>query len=212
MKKINIQDFETRSPKSNQAFFDNLKEEAKENYLLLYLTYSNLLYCYLLNKLKLKEFDNMLVNGRNHFQEVSIDNMDFYQYLAKDYLKYFYIRNNLYIERLNENELNFLKKKNFDNNLDLDEETINFISKTYPKVIKENNDSKSVNINYGPDNFQFYKPSDALIIGVRFDDYYKEPGETSEEWDSKYNDKLYELDVVKFCLSTNCYVFLLIVI
>ncbi len=200
---ITIQNFETRIPNNNQKYFDSLKEEEKKDYLSLYITYSDLLYKYLLEKLNLKKYDDMIINADNHFQIVNVKNMDIYQYLSIKYLKYIYIRNNLYIERLTNEEMEYLKLKNKNHDLELDNDAKNFISNTYLKVISEQIDSKVVNINYGPDNLRFYKPNNALIIAIRFDDYYKEPNETSEKWEAKYNDKLLELDMIKFCLISN---------
>ncbi len=200
---ITIQNFGTRNPNSNQMYFNNLKEEEKKDYLSLYITYSNLLYKFLLEQLNLKKYDDMIINADNHFQPVNVNDMDIYQYLSIKYLKYIYIRNNLYIERLSNEEMEYLKLKNKNHDLELDNDTRNFISNTYLKVISEQIDSKVVNISYGPDNLRFYKPNNALIIAIRFDDYYKEVGETSEEWEAKYNDKLLELDMIKACLNSN---------
>ena len=81
----------------------------------------------------------------------------------------------------------------FSENVNLDQETITFIENTYRKVMLESD--SNININYGPDSISFYKPSNNIIIGVRFDDYYQVE-ETEEEWDRRYNDRLYELDLI----------------
>ena len=182
-------------------YFLSLNDNQKDNYISLYQLYSNLLYQYLIDKLKLNIYDKMIMDARNHFEPVSVDNMDFYQYLAKDYLKYFYIRNNLHIERLNIEELAFLKHKYESKNNLLDQDTIKFIRKTYPKVIAERVYGDNVKVNYGPDNYPFYQESNALIIGVRFNEYYLEDGETEEEWNRKYDNREFELDNIIFCLK-----------
>ncbi len=170
---ITILDYETRLPNSNQEYFNNLSNVSKQEYLNLYLLYYNLLYKYLIPKLNLKQYDNMLLNSDNIFYQVSLENMDLYQRIGSNYLKYFYLRNNLYIERLTKEELDFLKKKLLSNNNELDQETTTFIENTYQKVMLEN--TKDItNINYGPDNYSFYKPSNNIIIGVRVDDLSKE--------------------------------------
>ena len=183
------------------SYYNSLNDIDKKTYLDLYLLYSNLLYKYLIPKLNLKIYEKMMVNARNHFENVKEDDMDFYQYLARDYLKYFYIRNNLYIERLTEDELDFLKKKLASNNQDLDSKTIDFISKTYPKVIAEKLDLNNTKVSYGPDNYDFYQDSKALVIGVRFNEYYMQEGETEAEWDKKYDNREFELDNITFPLK-----------
>ncbi len=198
---INLEYFKTKSSQSSYDYFDKLSLKAKENYLIFYKLYSDLLYRYLIEKLKLNTYDEMIRDARNHFEPVNDNKMDFYQLLAKDYLKYFYIRNNLYIERLTNEELTFLRKKIEGENLDFDEESKEFIQKTYPKVIAEIDDSKDINVNYGPDNVPFYKSAHALIIGVRFDDYYLAANETEEEWNNKYPSREFELENITFCLE-----------
>ena len=192
---ITISDYETRFPNSNQEYFNNLSNEAKQEYLNLYLLYYNLLYKYLIPKLNLIQYDNMLVNSNNIFYQVPLENMDLYQRLGSNYLKYFYLRNNLYIEKLTKEELEFLKKKLLNNNNELDQETITFIENTYQKVMLEDINNVT-NINYGPDSYDFYKPSNNIIIGVRFDNYYKEENESDMKWNDKYNDRLYELEII----------------
>ena len=192
---ITISDYETRFPISNQKYFDNLNNDGKQEYLNLYLLYYNLLYKYLIPKLNLKQYDNMLLNSDNIFYQVPLENMDLYQRIGSSYLKYFYLRNNIYIERLTKEELEFLKKKLLSNNTELDKETIVFIENTYQKVMLET-PNNIVNISYGPDSYNFYKPSNNIIIGVRFDNYYKKENESDSEWNDKYNDRIYELEIV----------------
>ncbi len=185
----------------NTNYYKNLNDKNKQLYLNLYLLYSNLLYKYLIPKLNLNTYEKMLKTARNHFESVKVEDMDFYQYLAHDYLKYFYIRNNLYIERLTKEELNFLNNKLLNNNIDLDNETINFISKTYSKVIAERLDLDNTKVSYGPDSYSFFQDSKALVIGFRFNEYYLEDNETEEEWDNKYDNREFELDNITFLLK-----------
>ena len=199
--KVTISDYETRTPNSNSNYFNSLSEPEKAKYLDLYLLYYDLLYKYLISKLELQKYDDMLLNSQNIFYQVAIENMDLYQKIGSKYLKYFYLRNNLYIERLSKEELDFLNKKLVNNNHDLDNETLTFINNTYQKVILENYQGEVYNINYGPDSLSFYKPNNALIIGVRFDNYYKSPLESDDEWNNKYNDRLYELEIIMKILS-----------
>jgi len=203
--KITSEMFETRMPNGNEEYFNNLSDEEKEKYLKLYECYSNLFNQYIINKLDLHKCDDMIGRSKNDFKVVDKDKMDLYQYLSSKYLKYFYIRNNLYIERLTSDELKFLEMKM---NIDpdgYDERCENFIEKTYDKVCVENTDLKSqVNINYGPDAYSFFKPDNALIIGYRFDDYYKDYNTSDSEWVEKNNDRLFELELTEMGLNIVC--------
>ena len=198
---INLEYFKTKADQSNYTYFDKLSDNAKKNYLILYKLYSDLLYKYLIEKLELKKYDEILINSKNYYEPVKENKMDIYQFLAKDYLKYFYIRNNLYIERLTNDEISFLIKKIENGDRNLDKETEEFIKKTYPKVIAEKNDSKDVAVNYGPDNMAFYKSANALIIGIRFDDFYIRENETENEWFEKFPDREFELENITFFLE-----------
>lgn len=194
--------FETRMPNGNEEYFNKLNENQKENYLKLYQCYSNFLYQYMMKKLELKKYDDMILESDNNFKSVSVENMDLYQYLGNKYLKYFYIRNNLYIERLNNDEKNYLQMKMNMNPDGYDERVETFIEKTYSKVCVENTDLTSkVNINYGPDAYSFFKPDNAFIIGYRFDDYYKDDNTTDEEWVEQNNDRLFELELTEMGLN-----------
>ena len=37
--------------------------------------------------------------------------------------------------------------------------------------ILENENEKGVNVNYGPDNLKYYKPSNSIVIGVRYNQF-----------------------------------------
>ena len=194
--------FETRMPNGNQDYYNKLSDEQKEKYLKLYEYYSNMLYHYMLKKLDLKKYDDMILESENNFMPVEIDNMDLYQYLGSNYLKIFYIRNNLYIERLSEDEKKFLEMKaNLDPN-GYDERVELFIEKTYSRVCVENVDLDSkVSINYGPDAYSFFKPDNALIIGYRFNDYYQDENTTNEKWVEDNNKRLFELELTEMGLN-----------
>ena len=97
---LTVEMFETRIPNGNANYFDGLSNEAKDRYLRLYEIYSDLLYKYMNAKLELSKYDDMIASSENGFKPVDPRLWDMYQYLARKYLKFFYIRNNLYIERL----------------------------------------------------------------------------------------------------------------
>jgi len=187
--------YELRLPNSNRNYFDKLSNEEKTKYLELYVKYSKCLYQYLIKKLDLKKYDDMILNSGNKFKKVDVEYMDLYQYLAKDYLNFFYLRNNLYIERLSEEEKNYL------NTIDVyDENVEKFIENTYIKVCLELPNEK-VNVCYGADSLVYYKPSDCILLGYRFDNYYKDENTTDQEWVSENQKRLFELELIEMGLS-----------
>ena len=146
-------------------------DNGMQEYLNLYNVYNNLLIQFLMNEYSLINVDNEMSKRKNEFVEVEEEEKDMYQKSSTGYLKYLYLRNNIYIERLSEQERGFLYKVYLSGNFDLNNEKIEFIKNTYLKVILENPNSKNEYTNYGPDNSRFLKPANAIIIGVRYDEY-----------------------------------------
>lgn len=158
MVEINEELLETKIPYNNKKYFDSLLPESREKYLKLYSLYNSLLIQYLIKKYNLKLYDQMIQESNRDFKKVDIKDMDIYQYTSSKYLDYLYIRNNIYIERLSNEELLYL---------DTLKETLNsngeqFIENTYKKVIF--NDGYTM---YGPDNSKFLKKSNSIILGLR---------------------------------------------
>ena len=146
-------------------------DEEMENYIIAYNVYSNLLIQFLMKKYHLANVDEQLEKRRDTFPEVPNSEKDLYQYSAIGYLKYFYLRNNIYVERLNSVEQAYLFSVYNSGDLSLSEENEKFIEATYLKTIIERNKGDSLNINYGPDNLKFYRPNNAIIIGVRYNQF-----------------------------------------
>ena len=112
----------------------NIKEECKiksdeemNNYIIVYNVYSNLLIQFLIKKYHLLDVDKELEKRKNLFPEVPDLEKDLYQHLAIGYLKYYYLRNNIYIERLNKEELNYLFSIYKSEDLSLNDENEKFI-------------------------------------------------------------------------------------
>lgn len=190
-------DYNTRFPQLNSKFIESLKDEQKELYFELYSAYSYFFRKYIIDKLDLKKYDENLTNSNLNYLKVKDENMDIYQDFSKDVLNYFYIRNNLYVERLTLEEKEYVYKKFVTNDNVMSDKMINFIENTYKKVIFENinNNGQLCDINYGPDNPMYCAPNDSLIIGVRYDDFNLN-GQTDEEWDinrQKQFDYLFEV-------------------
>lgn len=179
--------FSLRFPNNNKDVLNNLNSEEKDIYLKLYSTYSCLLTQYLMNKLTLKECDNVLSNYKIDFPTVSERNMDIYQYLSSNFLKYFYIRNNIYLERLSQEDKQYLNNIYTNEDFELTKEKENYIERTYLNIITEEQNATNHYINYGPDSSEYYKPSNAIIIGVRFDEYFNS---MAEDWPQKHLEQL----------------------
>lgn len=183
---ITIENYQTRFPNNNSEYFNKLNISEREEYLGLFEKYHKLTLKYLLKKIPLLDYDKTLENNENKFIKVEKENMDMYQYLCSDDLDYFYLRNNLYIERLTSEEYEYLK--NIDSNSEEDE----FIEKTLQKVITELPDRK-VSLCFGSDNLKYFKPNGSLIIGIRYDEFSdKIPDD--ENWFDTYTSIKEELE------------------
>lgn len=163
MKKISIELMETKLPYNNKTYFDSISLNSKENYLYLYSLYSDLLVKYFIKKYDLNIYDNMLKNSNRNLSPIDSEEMDIYQYTSSDYLSYLYIRNNIVLENLSNEEI--ITLSNFNNN-ELDKEKESFIEKTYKKVIFSQGYTM-----YGSNNSKYLKDSSDLIIGLRYKEY-----------------------------------------
>ena len=186
---INNEMFSSKLPYTNIEYFNSLNENDKNNYLKLYSLYNELLYCFLIKKLELKKYDDMISNSFVGFTKVEEKDMDIYQYLSSNYLRFLYIRNNIYIERLTSEEIN--KLLSFFNNYN-SEEALDFINNTYKKVMFESPDGTTM---YGPDNLRFIKPSNSIMIGIRHNAFYIRENEDENIWENKYEEKERYLDL-----------------
>lgn len=146
-------------------------DEGMQEYLNLYNTYNNLLIQFFMKEYSLSDVDNELLKRKEEFKEVPYEKKDMYQKSSEGYLKYFYLRNNIYIERLSIEERDYLNKIYLSGNFLLDKDKEDFIRNMYLKVILEDPYSEISNINYGPNNGKFIKPSNAIIVGVRYDEF-----------------------------------------
>lgn len=178
----------------------NLQErdtETRKEYINLYNLYRKLFTEYIIKKIKLDKYDNEVKESVLKFYEVPKEEMDVYQYFSSEELKYFYIRNNIYIERLTDEELKFLKNKIEKDNYDLDSDTRDIIENTYQKVIYEGNieDDKKYITLYGPNNRSYLAPSDSIVIGFRYDEFF-EDGLEDEIWRIRHLKQVEYLDKI----------------
>lgn len=197
MEILNEEIYSTRKSVNDRIKIDNMTKDAKEFYFSIYSLYMDLFYMYLVKKTNIIQYDNQL--NDNNFVPVEDIEKDFYQMFSNKFLKFFYIRNNLYIDRLSNVDIDFLGNKLLKNNFNFGEEEEKFIERTYKKLIFENvtgDYNPNFNINFGPNNPKFYAPVNSLVVGIRYDD----------ELDDNYSDisiekKLTEISIIEKMIS-----------
>ena len=180
---------------------NNLQKTKDKQFAREYNLYRKLFTEYLIKKLELKKYDGEIINSDLNFKTVDEEKKDVYQYFLGDELKYFYIRNNIYIERLTEEEKRFLDNKLKEGNETLDDETQKFIEKTYAKMIFEDvgQDGKKYITFYGPNSSSFTAENDSVVIGIRYDEFYSD-GLDDETWDDLHMKQMMYLEDVIYKL------------
>ena len=145
-----------------------------EEYYKLYNNYRTLLNIFLIKTLKLNEFDDSLSNSNLMFIPVSTENMDFYQYFSSNFLKFFYLRNDLFVEKLSDEDKNKILNLNEGELLNPSDEILEIIGRTYADVINSSFDGSVIMNCYGPDSNNYWVDSSSLVIGIRYDEYSDE--------------------------------------
>lgn len=170
------------------------ERENTEQFRLEYLTYRYFLTEYLIKKLALKEFDEEISNSGLDFSTVKEASMDIYQFFSSSILQFFYIRNDLYLNRLTESEKEFLRKRVQNRKVVIDDEILSFIERTYQKVIFKDvfHNGTSCMAFYGPENLNFSAPNNAVVVGFRYDEFDMR-GLRDEEWQDIYDKQTYFL-------------------
>lgn len=158
-----------RQDEFNKRYPRKAIEYSKE-YAIIYSVYSKLFRRFLYQKLNLDTYESMIINSKLSFSLIDSLSEDFYQRMAHDTSKFFYLRNNIYVERLTDEEKRFLINIYKNGNYTLTEEVINFLLKTYEKVIAEeillNNKAQY----FYEDDVLSANP-DELVIGFACDNY-----------------------------------------
>ena len=159
-----------------------------ERYYALYKDYRSSLERYLLKVLDLDEYDRRIKNAASLFQEVSNPDKDFYQFFSSMGLSFFYLRNDLYVEKLSMEEIAYfisLTKEDIDN---LNEETISFIEKTWKNIISVGQDGTMIYMcDNEPDSDYFRFPPNEITIGFRYDELACNDHADRDQW-SRHNE------------------------
>lgn len=153
--------------------------ELNENYYKIYNKYKELLERYLAKKINLQEYDNKLRNSKLQFTPVDLDKRDNYQKYSN--LKYFYIRNDICVEKIPSEVISQLL---------IGEVSEDVIESTFKTVIDNNmrSDARQMNC-YGDDNPDNWYDSRDLIIEFRYDEFY-ENGMNDDEWMDNNNKQI----------------------
>ena len=176
---------------------NKLPDTEVQNYLNLSTLYRALLNEYI-KQLGLENYENVIKNSELNFIPVNSSDQDFYQYYNNSNLEYYYIRNNIYIDRLSEDEKKYLQNKLNTHDYSLNDQDINFVSQTLSKVIKEIHDNtpEPFEVNFGPLSTSFFAPNDALVIGFRYD-MFNDNGMDEDVFAENYERQR------EFCLNLN---------
>ena len=165
----------------NQIYSNNIDPK-------LIVQYYEFLMKYIDKKVGISSFDKRLEESPLGYIPVKEEDMDIYQYLFSDEYKYLYIRNDLHIENLSKEELDYLQLKT---GQEYDDEIDSFIDKTYKRVIT-NKEYGLMQVPFGPINPNFMAPNGTLIIGLRYDEF-NEKGMNPDEWDDNHDKQVIDL-------------------
>ncbi len=160
-----------------------------------YYVYRYWITMFIINKYKIKNYDMELEKSNLNYLPTDKSNMDFYQDFSKDYLKYFYVRNEIYLNNLSADEIVFLDKyiDKYDIKNDL---IVNYIEKTYKKVItKKIGSDVKYKVFFGPDSRNFTANDGDIVIGVRYDEFNLN-GYSDSEWNDIHDKQLDYLNKV----------------
>ena len=142
-----------------------------------------------LNKIiNLKDYDNKIKNSNLHYIPINENEIDYYQKFSKPYLDFFYIRNDINLDKLTDEEKKFIE---YNQSHEFNEEIEKFISITLDKVTKIDNDKfDRFLITYGAPSKRYLAYNDSLVIGFRFDEYNNDNNLSDLDWRNNYFDKL----------------------
>ncbi len=143
----------------------------------------------LLSKVDLKKYDDMIKNSDLDFGVVDLKNKLIYHHLSHMNLSYIYIRNFFFIEKLDNDDLNYFVNKIKSNDLNVDSKLLEIVQRTYSDVMIDNFRTTqyidpNTTIAYGPHSEINDCPADSLCIYIHYGKNTKEL--TGEDyWDNR---------------------------
>lgn len=167
---LSKESYKQRLTHRDEIKIDDMTEDQLKLYLAMYSVYMEWFINLLVSKTDITKFDKEIKNSNLKFTKTKDDKLDFYQKFSRDYLDYFYLRNNLYLYRLNKEEYNFIIDRIKNDKYIYDKETEKFILDTYKKIIFEKvKDYKKAKVNHDVHDMGRYIENNAIIIGIRYD-------------------------------------------
>lgn len=204
MEFIKKDEYEQIQPNTDFFNIDKMNNKVLNNFLAFTTIYRIMLIKYINKQINLEEYDNLIKNSKFNFIKIKSTDKDIYQKYNAEKLEFLYLRNNIYISNLTDDERNRFVKIIAKNGLNYNNEYELFIRETYKKVITEYYKEKiKVLINFGPSNIPFMAPNDSLVIGIRYDEYNLNNMEDNE-WYINHNNQLSFIEKIKKEISEKC--------
>lgn len=100
--------------------------------------YQKVLDYYILNNSSIKKYDDMISNSGLDFGLIDEKHKHIHHINSYLNLKYIYVRNFLFIEKLNMQQLSYIYNKILINDLNIDNQLIEIVKNTYKDVINDN--------------------------------------------------------------------------
>lgn len=140
------------------------KKSLTENYQTIVKNYRVILEYILNESLNLKWYDQQIKECNLYMTPVDKNKQDMYQRNSTLGCDFIYLRNNFYIERLEEEDLKLFSI--FPTTKEEIDKRVERVLFTFPMIIKENNNMMEME-SYGPDNPYFCTFPNSLVIAVR---------------------------------------------
>ena len=188
----------------SKGLYDN--NDFNDRFYFLYKNYKILFEKYLLSKLPLVEYDNMIDESKLLISPVNMDNMDIYQLLSTFNLKYIFLRNILNVDKLSIEDIELIVNLK-DEELSNPRETLyELIDKTYKLVLDANRDETDGThmVCYGEDRDYFWYDSRELVFGIRQDEFFDNGLDRNEEWFDNYVKQMQFLGKIIEELQNKC--------
>lgn len=141
---------------------------------------------YLTNILEIRKAEQEITDYSAHFEKVPTEEEDLYQSLSSN--KYFYIRNTLYVENLNKEDILTILNSN---PTVVTNEIIELIKRTMKSVITQRHfeAEDGFYMNYGPLEPDYTHPNNSLIMGIRFAEEDDSLYESEDAWFDDYTNR-----------------------
>ena len=183
IKKEKIEQLVTRAKENEEKVCIN--DEEIKNYVLYRLFLTEYL-----NLIAIKEYDEKIKDSELNFVEVKEINITFKKMFSYEEVKYFHIKNDLYIENLKEEEISKMEDRIFNGNYNFDDDAKALIENSYKRVLNSSGEPNSDNRIKEMDYYDgLMVESGTLVIEMSFDKFSKN-GLEGQEWLVNYKEKL----------------------